>query len=446
MSDKTILVVEDDELMREFLQEAIAGEDWTYLEATSAEEGLRLFKEQDPDLVLADVRMPGESGIELLKDIRELDQRIPVVIITAYAETDTAIEALRHMASDFLKKPFEAPEIIEVIRKQLRRSGSRDQVIEGYEPIYASSAMETVMDQARSIAGEQGPVLIEGESGVGKEVIARFIHYQSDRGEQPMVSINCGAIPKQLLESELFGHKQGAFTGATEDREGLFVTADGGSLFLDEIAEMPLELQAKLLRALENREIKPLGSDESRSVDVRIIAASNQDVANNVESGQFREDLYYRLNVFHLVIPPLRDRPGDVGPLLNHFMEKFSVDAELDEAMLTKLREYDWPGNVRQLQNFVRRLKTMDPDDVIKTTKLGPVEADSELGHDNMALDYPPEPDLEAVLNSVKAHYIKQAIQESGGNKSEAARQLGMNRTTLVETMKRLGIDQKEED
>lgn len=447
MADARILIVEDDDLMRDFLNEALSDRGYDLIQAVDAEEGLEQFKERDPDLVLADVKMPGRSGLDMLKDIRELDQRIPVVMITAYAETDTAIKALRNMASDFVKKPFEAPEIVEVIEQQLQGDEQAERVIDDFKPIYSSDAMARIIDQARTIANEGDPVLIEGESGVGKEVIARFIHYQSPRRDHPMVSINCGAIPKQLLESELFGHTKGAFTGAEESREGLFLAADGGSLFLDEIAEMPLELQSKLLRVLEQHQIKPVGSDRTREVDVRIIAASNQDISAQVESGDFREDLFYRLNVFNVTIPPLRDRSSDVGPLIDHFMEKFSIDHELSKSIRSQLKDYAWPGNVRQLQNFVRRLKTASPEEVIETMNLRRVDsagtAPDGLGS---SMSFPPEEDLSEVIDTVKSRYIKRALRESEGNKSEAARLLGMNRTTLIETMKRLNINSEDDD
>ncbi len=444
MPKQTVLVVEDDEMMRDFLCQALETYDYRPLTASDAETGLELFRGDAPDLVVADIRMPGVSGLDFLDELRKEDQRVPVVMVTAYGDTDTAVTALRRQADDFLQKPFETEEFIQAIERQFKRQKRTDLAAraDSFSLVYESEQMQKLVDYARRIVPKTDPVLIEGESGTGKEVFARFIHYQSPRGETPLVTVNCGAIPGELLESELFGHTEGAFTGASSDRRGLFQTADGGTILLDEIGDLPLELQSKLLRVLENKQVRPVGSDSSTSVDVRVLAASNRDLEAMVERGEFRNDLFYRLNVFALHVPPLRERPADIPVLVRYFLDRMGLEFEISEAARERLTAYDWPGNVRELKNVLRRLQALDVGSILEPENL---QAAGLTGLKNnfaeTGFDFPPEPDLDAVLLQLKRRYIEQALEQTGGNKSAAADLLGMNRTTLVETIKRLNLE-----
>ncbi len=447
MPDETILVVEDDKMMRDFLKEALTTHDYKVIEAQNVSDGLDGFRQNQPDLVIADIRMPGKSGLDFLGELRAENCRLPVIMITAYGNADSAVEALRKRANDFLRKPFEADEIIGAVERQLSAVERAEAEWSGeYNLVYESEAMQELVDFARQVAAEAEPVLIEGESGVGKEVFARYIHYQGPRADAPLVSVNCGAIPSELLESELFGHTRGAFTGAREEREGLFQAAEGGTLFLDEIGDLPVGLQSKLLRALENKEIKPVGSDRTLKIDVRIIAASNRNLAEMVEAEQFRDDLFYRLNVFSLSIPPLRDRPADIPVLIEHFLNESESDLEFSKPVIKKLTDYPWPGNVREIQNVLRRLQALENEEKITLNDLRSVglNLDQQETEVSGGLDkFPPEPDLQSHLREIKREYIKRALAETDNNKSAAADLLGVNRTTLVETINRLGIEEE---
>lgn len=427
-------------MMLDFLKEALEGANYPVETASDPRQGLEIFKTSSPDLVITDIKMPGTSGLALLAEFRKLNRRIPVIVITAYADLEKAEKAIRYGASDFIKKPFEAPQIIKAVERQLstqNKTGKKQQ------PVYASDKMEKIVALARDIAQRSDPLLIQGESGVGKEVIARYVHYQSERFDAPLVAVNCGAIPDELLESELFGHTEGAFTGASQDREGLFQAATGGTLFLDEIGEIPVGLQARLLRALENKEIRAVGSDKTEKVDVRIIAASNRSLQKMVEEGSFRADLFYRLNVFLIDLPPLRERPEDIPVLFKHFMDEYNVKFTIPVDLMDRLSAHPWPGNVRQIQNVIRRLDAVAGKGEIDVENLkmaGLVLETSAVIE--KGLDFPPQPDLPGKLEQIKKEYIKQALTETEHNQAAAARLLGMNRTTLIETIKRLNIEQ----
>jgi DNA-binding NtrC family response regulator len=436
LEDKTILVVEDDSMMLEFLQEALESRGYSVETASAAAEALELFKSKHPDLVITDIKMPGVSGLDFLADLRSLNRRVPVIVITAYADLEKAEKAIKYQASDFIKKPFEAPEILEAVRRQLQFAPA---VQNEHRLIYTSEEMEKIVALVAEIAPRPDPLLIQGESGVGKEVIARHVHYQSDRFDAPLVAVNCGAIPSDLLESELFGHTEGAFTGASKERKGLFQAAEGGTLLLDEIGEIPLALQPRLLRVLETGEVKPVGSDSNVSVDVRIIAATNQDLVGLVESGEFREDLFYRLNVYVIKIPPLRDRREDIPVLFKHFMDRYHVDFIVSDELMKRLSFYPWPGNVRQIQNVIRRLNAAVSGEVSEGD-LKSVGINLTASPDSFDCgQFPPRPDLQTYLDNMKKNYLEKALEETDGNKAAAARLLGIKRTTLVETIKRYG-------
>jgi DNA-binding NtrC family response regulator len=428
------LVVDDEEGMRSFLARALAPRCGLVEQAASAEQAAELVSRYHFDLIVLDIALPGKSGVDWLTELRSGGFPGDVVLITAFADMDTAIRALRAGASDFLLKPFRVDQMLAavkrcfdrarlarenyVLRRTLEESGSIEGLIGDSEQAGELRAL------IRRFAATPSTVLILGESGVGKEVAARALHHHSSRAARPFVPVNCAAISAELIESELFGHVRGAFTGATESRNGLFYYAQGGTLFLDEISELSPSIQTKLLRVLEDRRIRPVGSNREIPVDVRIIAASNRNLAGEVTAGRFRADLYYRLDVVSLRIPPLRERPGDVPALARHFMLQLAAHLAvpplpLYPEVIRALQEYDWPGNARELRNFVERSLI--------------------LGHYPMDALEREEEALEAAagggdgerLADVERRHILAVLGAANGNKSEAARRLGISRKTL---------------
>ncbi len=435
----SVLVVDDEEGMRSFLHKMLAGRSGLVETAGSAEEGRALFNRIHFDLIILDISLPGKSGVEWLDELREGGYQGDVILITAFADIDTAIHALRAGAADFILKPFRVDQILNAIRKCFDRARLlrenfvlRREVaelsgdIEGV--IGCSDAMSRLCQVIRRVAATPSTVLLLGESGVGKEVAARALHNMSPRAQRPFVPVNCGAISPELIESELFGHVKGAFTGAGEAHHGLFYYARGGTLFLDEIAELPLPMQAKLLRVLEDRMIRPVGSTREIPVDIRVVAATNRSLAEEAKQGRFRRDLFYRLDVVNIVIPPLRQRREDILPLARHFMTQLSLHlglsgVPLDEAVAARLQTYDWPGNVRELKNLIER-----------TLILGyfPLEALPEGGAEASAASA-------SALDAVEKSHILEVLAACGGNKSETARRLGVSRKTVERKLAQWG-------
>lgn len=369
MSER-LLIVEDEETLRESLKRVLVREGYEADAADSAEAALRKLEETGYDLVITDIMLPGIDGIELLRKIRERSPEQLVIVVTAYASIETAVGALRAGAYDYVMKPIIHEEIKRILKAALRERALkaenvilRKQLEERYDfgkIVGQSEVISSLIENVRKFADSKSNVLLLGETGTGKELIARGMHYSSSRREKPFVPINCSAIPENLLESELFGYEKGAFTGAATSKRGLFEEADSGTVFLDEIGDLGMQLQAKLLRVIDDREIRPLGGVRSRKVDMRFIAATNRDIEKAVKEGTFREDLYYRINVVTLKLPPLRDRKEDIPPLAHHFLEKYSNDigkqvSFIDDAALKLLTDYNWPGNVRELQNIIER-------------------------------------------------------------------------------------------
>ena len=366
----SILVVDDEEKMRHILRLMLEMQGHTVAEAADGEEALERIRELPLDLVIADIRMPGMDGIQLLRAVQAMDVPLPVVFITAFATVESAVEAMKQGAADYLTKPFEEERLIltvervlglsRIMRENRQLREELDRLTKDGDIICASEAMRQVLDLAGRVARKSGTtVLITGESGTGKEVVARFIHDNSPRCGQRFVAVNCAAIAPNLVESTLFGHEKGAFTGADRRREGLFEYADGGTLFLDEIGDLPLDVQAKLLRALQERTIQRVGGNRPLEVDVRVICATNRDLEELVGRGEFRSDLYYRINVFPIEIPPLRRRKDDIVPLAEHFIRKYR-ERDTEGELLTQgakrvLMEHNWPGNVRELANAMER-------------------------------------------------------------------------------------------
>ena len=428
--DYAVLVVDDEAGMRSFLERALSARGCTVAVADSAEAGAALLARQHFDAVVLDIALPGKPGIAWLHELRASGFTGDVVLITAFADMETAIDALRAGASDFILKPFRVDQIVNslqrcferarlarenfVLRRELAGlSGEVDGVV-GRSP-----AMQQLCALLKRVAPTPATVLILGESGVGKEVAARALHQMSPRAERPFVPVNCAAVTPELIESELFGHVKGAFTGATDNRHGLFYYANGGTLFLDELGELPLPLQTKLLRVLEEKRIRPVGSAKEVPVDVRVVAATNRDLRTEVAAGRFRQDLYYRLEVMTLTIPPLRERPEDVPPLVAHFNTQLAQRLGLpplalgDEA-LRRLAAYAWPGNVRELRNLIERSL------ILGHLPLGPDSAEPAAGEE-----------LPVSLAEVEKRHILAVLNACHGNKSRAAELLGVSRKTV---------------
>jgi two-component system response regulator AtoC len=448
-----ILIVDDDEALRESLGIFLTTEGFEVATACDGDSALARIGDQAFDLVLCDVRMPGTDGMELLP---ELVRRVPgltVLMMSAFGGADLAIEAMNRGAYDYLAKPFQPSEVSLAIRKalereRLRRTNAtlqRDMHRElGRRPIVASSApMIEVLEILERAAGFKATVLVTGESGTGKEVMARAIHAQSPRCERDFVAVNCGAIPENLLESELFGHARGAFTGADRARPGLFAEADGGTLFLDEIGELPPSLQVKLLRVLQEEEIRPVGQNKPRAVDVRVIAATSRDLEAEVRERNFREDLFYRLDVVRLHVPPLRERGADVTLLVNHFVEHFGrtlgrPGLSISDEALEKLNRYPWPGNVRELENVIERATILSQEDRILPRDLPPSVGNSvpQASAQGAGGDF----SLRRARRRFEAEWIRGALEACDGNRTHAAKRLEISHRALLYKIKEYGL------
>jgi two-component system response regulator PilR (NtrC family) len=441
-----ILVVDDELSMREMLEIFLAQDGHEVLTAADGAKGIaRLTEEDDLDLVITDLRMPGAHGMVVLERARELHPTTPVVVMTAFASHQTATEAMKMGAYDYFSKPFSLDDIKATVDRALER---RRLVVESkrlrdtlHEQgvmrslIGSSRAMQQVFDLVRRVARTRTNVLVLGESGTGKELIARALHEQSERRAAPFVVINCGAVPENLLESEFFGHKRGAFTGANADKDGLFKAASGGTLFLDEVGELPLSMQVKLLRVLQERRVKPVGDVREFPVDVRLIAATNRNLETEVRAGRFREDLYYRLNVISVELPPLRERPGDIALLAFHFLRRFADElgkniTDIEPDALQLLARHPFPGNVRELENVLERAVALEEGERITVWSLPPHlrPRPQPAAVEGAPLTLPGAGvDLDAVVEELERRLITQALQRTGGLKKEAARLLGIS-------------------
>ena len=450
----SILVVDDDQAHRGMLRTMLRSWGYAVSEAADGDEALNLVRERAFDAVLTDVRMARMDGIHTLKSVLEYNPALPVVLMTAYSSVETAVEALRLGAYDYLVKPLDFEILRHTLRqaiehsrlsvenRELRRQLSEAAARPGI--LGRSPAMLAMQETIATVAPTEATVLITGESGTGKELVARALHSGSARADKPMVTVNCAALAENLLESELFGHEKGSFTGADRRREGRFVQANGGTLFLDEIGEMPLPLQAKLLRALQEGEVQRVGSDAPLTVDVRVLAATNRDLREEVARRRFREDLYFRLNVISLEVPPLRDRGEDIPVLAAHFLERFagrnrkSIRGFSPQAVDSLLR-YAWPGNVRDLENAVERAVILCNGDLITRRELpaaiteaaSPEEASSAAVGALAGLP----------LDELERRAIGETLRCTGDNKSEAARQLGITRATLHNKLRKYGLE-----
>jgi len=417
--------------------------------AASGEDGLRLFEKGTFDAVITDITMRGMSGMEVLASVRRRVPTIPVIVITAYGTIESAVEAMKQGAFDYITKPFNREELRLTLEKAIKMRRLEQENVElraevtdryCFESIIGSSEkMKEVLDLAGRVAASDANVLITGESGTGKELLAKGVHYNSRRTNGPFVAVNCAAIPEALIESELFGHVKGSFTGAVRDKEGKFELADGGTLFLDEIGDLRIDLQAKILRALQEREVDRVGGSKPVSVDVRVIAATNKDIERAVKEGAFREDLYYRLNVITLFIPPLRERKEDIPLLASHFLKKFNADADvhLDASALAVLTAYGWPGNVRELENVIERASVLKRGPLITRVELPEKLKKEKMGVEDIILNVPEQG---ISLEELEKSLIIKALEKHKGNQTRAAEFLGITRPTLIYRMEKFGL------
>ena len=445
--NKTILVIDDDPSLRRVTEYNLTSSGFHVLTADSGQAGLDIFETREPDLVVSDVKLGDISGLEVLEKIKNISPEIPVIIITAFGSIEMAVKAMNNGAFNFIAKPFDRETLIRSCEKALELRGLRSRTrmlthevnrLTGTEGIIsASSVMKELLETASRAAGSEATVLISGESGTGKEVLARLIHQNSPRNNGPMVAVNCAAIPSTLLESELFGHVRGAFTGAVKDRKGHFMTASGGTLFLDEIGDLAMDVQVKLLRAIQERQIQPVGAEKSQDVDIRIIAATNLDLQERILREEFRKDLFYRLSVIPLFIPPLRERPEDIPALAAHFLKKFNAPADVrfHEDALAAMKSYTWPGNIREMQNIVERCTILRKSTVIHMDDLA--LSGNEPLPDGLN---PVIPDEGISLEEVEKAYVLNALKKADQNRSKAARLLKIPRHILLYRLEKYGL------
>ena len=443
----TVLVVDDEEQMLRSQERMLAREGYDVLTATSANAALEQLRtsEHEVDVVLTDLRMEGMDGMQFVETAKRLYPDLEVIMMTGYGTIETAVEAMRKGAYDFLPKPFKRMQLLKIVGRAMERRALlaenrrlRQQVAQGGngKVIGRSEGMRHVLEMVSQVAPSEATVLILGESGTGKEVVARAIHEASDRARKSFVKVSCAALPDSLLEAELFGYERGAFTGADRRKPGRFELADGGTLFLDEIGDIPLEMQVKLLRVLQEREFERLGGTQTLKVDVRVLAATHRDLKEQVEKGRFREDLYYRLAVIPLEVPPLRTRPDDVPLLAAHFVTKYTRDGATIPSLLPETNEalvgYDWPGNVRELENAIERAVVLCKDGVIKRQDLPPHVGRRDTERDGAYLKVP----LGKSMREIEDLVIDQALDLSGGDKQKAATLLGISARTITRHLK----------
>jgi len=443
-----VLVVDDDPEMCRLLSDVLIEEGFSVLTIGSSLEGSKIIKKEEFDVIITDLKMEGLKGLDLLEEAKKMAPLTPVIIITAFGTIESAIQAMKMGAYDYITKPFPMDELILTVKKALENRLLKKEVLrlrkeiesryQFHHLIGKSPAMQTIYELIERISDTSSNVLITGESGTGKELVAKAIHYNGCRKEGPFIAVNCAAIPETLLESELFGYKKGAFTDARTDKKGLIFKAHEGALFLDEITEMPYTLQAKLLRVIEEKEVRPLGDTNSYPIDVRFISASNRDIKSFMQEGRFREDLFYRLKVIDIELPPLRQRREDIPLLIQHFINKFSTELKkkisgVSEEALKFLLNYSWPGNVRELENVIHRAITLSQQEVILPQDLPTLmiqEADGNLIEKGLRQKF--------TLDQLEKEYIRRVLIEVGGNKTKAAEVLGLDRKTLYRKLQEI--------
>jgi len=440
----SVLVVDDEPGMREFLEIMLTKEGYEVSIASNGEEAIEKIGKESFDLAIVDIQMPGINGIEVLRNTREKNYNTTIIMITAFASHESAIEAMKLGAYDYITKPFKIDEIKLVIKKSLDKNVLEKENTRlkkeldtkyGFENFIGSSnSIQQIFSLINRVSELNVNVLISGESGTGKELVARAVHYSGSRKDGPFIPVNCGAIPETLIESEFFGHAKGAFTGATRDKKGLFEEANGGTIFLDEIGDLPIHLQVKLLRVLEEKKVRPLGKTESVSIDVRIISATNKNLEQEIMDNKFREDLFYRLNVIKVAMPPLRERKDDIPMLALHFLHKFATEMDkkitgISNEALEELEKYHYPGNIRELENIIARCVALETNEIIKKDSLPKLNTEGDYIDLTDTLNAKDSIDL--VLGDVEKQIIENALKSSRGNKSETAKMLGITLRSL---------------
>ena len=457
-----VLVVDDEESIREFFEIMLKREGYDVVTAANGVEGVERLKKDRFDLVISDIQMPEMSGMDLLQAAKEIDPELVVIMVTAFGSTETAVEAMKLGAYDYLQKPFKIDEVKIIIRQALEKRSLRmeNAVLKrelgtkyAFDNIIGSAPpMMRIYEMVKRVAHTKSSVLITGESGTGKELIARAIHFNGPLKDKPFVTVNCGAIPENLMESEMFGHKKGSFTGAIADKKGLFEVANGGTIFLDELGELPLPMQVKLLRVIQEGTFKRVGGTEDITVDVRVISATNKNLETEVRGGRFREDLFYRMNVIQIHCPPLRERREDIAMLSNHFLEKFAKSLGIEvkrignEAM-DVLKRYHYPGNVRELENIIERTVALEPGQMILPESLprhmldaqvqpshGPLDANKIEIHSDQGID------LEKLTADFERTLLTKALQQTGGIKKRAAKLLGISFRSMRYRVDKYGL------
>ncbi len=447
MDKKSVLIIEDEKIMRITIEDALKAKGYVVKSFERGQDGLQAYSEEPFDIVLTDVRLPDINGMEILKKIKEIDDSCMVILMTAFGTIKDAVEAMKMGAFDYITKPFSLDELSLIINRAAEVKQIQDENLRLKKAISRcycypniigeSNAMKDVFRMIDRLSKSDSTVLIHGESGTGKELVASTIHYQGKRKDGPFVIVNCGALPETLIESELFGYEKGAFTGATRRKPGRFELASGGTLFLDEVGELPPSVQVKLLRVLQDGTFERLGGTETIKVDVRVIAATNRDLEAEVKEGTFREDLYYRLAVIPLTLPPLRERREDIPLLIEHFLQRYTSrlgkQVSLSKDAVTALMEYHFPGNVRELENIIERVVTLCDGNLVKKEDL-PAHV---LKKDSEQPEFQP---LTKVAQEAERQYILRVLRQTGGNRSRAASVLGISRKTLWEKMRQYGI------
>lgn len=446
MKPTKVLVVEDEEVMRSILRRLLEKEGFEVFTADSAESALRVFPENDIAVTLTDIRMAGLDGIELLDQIKSIDPDALVIIMTAFSSVDSAVAALRKGAYDYITKPFVNEDLLQTVKNAIAQQAlfrenralrrELDRHYKFSDIVGRSEALRRIFQLVEKVADTKTTVLIRGESGTGKELIAKAIHFNSSRAAKPFLAINCGALPETLLESELFGHVKGSFTGAVANKPGLFRSAEGGTLLLDEVGEMPVPLQVRLLRALQEHEVVPVGSSTAVKFDARIVAATNSDLQAEVEAGRFREDLYYRLNVVEIVLPPLRERSEDIPLLAAHFVGKAARKHDrptkpITESAADAIQSFGWPGNIRELENVIERAFVLSDDQIDIGDLPEKLRAAHSAGSKSAGTNERP------TLEDVEREYIRKVMETEGQDKVAAAKVLGIDLSTLYRRLKR---------
>lgn len=447
MTHTNVLIVDDEPDIRELLEITLGRMKLTTNAVATINEAHERLNQRHYDLCLTDMNLPDGNGIDLVAHIQRTTPQTPVAVITAYGSMDTAIQALKAGAFDFVSKPVDLSRLRELIQNAMRVNTSTEvNTGDKMQLLGESGVMQQLKKTIRKLARSQAPVYISGESGTGKEVVARMIHEQGPRSSHEFVPVNCGAIPAELMESEFFGHKKGSFTGAVNDKPGLFQAADGGTLFLDEVADLPLHMQVKLLRAIQEKSIRPVGSQQEISVDVRILSATHKDLGQEVQEGRFRQDLFYRINVIELLVPPLRERDEDVHLLAQHFLHKLSLDCDLPDVTLSDeaqshLARYQFPGNVRELENILERAFTLCEDDTITLEDLQIQSSPSPTGTHSTISDAGEIDNLESYLEDIEKQVIIQTLESTRWNRTAAAKKLGITFRALRYRLKKLDLD-----